>query len=249
MNPHSMKESDTPYDATAPRLSHMADADKPREKALRLGMSSLSSHELLAIIFGTGTRGQNVIDMSRELMRIYDHHLSKMAEKSAPDFIEYNRNHGVQGIGMAKALCLLAGIQLGLRAAEDAKLIKREPILCSKDDADSMRPEFNCLDHEEFWALYLNASAEYITKERICSGTLTATAVDIQKIIRKALLCNASRLIIFHNHPSGNNRPSMQDDSVTRKIKAAAQTLDLTLNDHIIITSTGYYSYNDNGRL
>ena len=231
------------------RLSGVADEDKPREKALRHGMSSLKSHELLAIIFGTGTKGRNVIEMSRELMHIYDGHLSRIAEKSADDVIAYNQDHGVYGIGRAKALCLLAGIQLGLRAAEDAKLIKREPIITSVIAADIMRPEFNGLDHEEFWALYLTNRAEYITKERICSGTLTATAVDVQKIIRKALMCQATRIIVFHNHPSGNNRPSINDDSITRKIKNAAELMDMLLTDHIIISSTGHYSYADEGRL
>ena len=231
------------------RLSGVADEDKPREKALRHGMSSLKSHELLAIIFGTGTKGRNVIEMSRELMYIYDGHLSRIAEKSADDFIAYNQDHGVYGIGRAKALCLLAGIQLGLRAAEDAKLIKREPIITSVIAADIMRPEFNGLDHEEFWALYLTNRAESITKERICSGTLTATAVDVQKIIRKALMCQATRIIVFHNHPSGNNRPSINDDSITRKIKNAAELMDMSLTDHIIISSTGHYSYADEGRL
>ena len=112
-----------------------------------------------------------------------------------------------------------------------------------------MRPEFNGLDHEEFWALYLTNRAEYITKERICSGTLTATAVDVQKIIRKALMCQATRIIVFHNHPSGNNRPSINDDSITRKIKNAAELMDMSLTDHIIISSTGHYSYADEGRL
>ena len=146
------------------RLSGVADEDKPREKALRHGMSSLKSHELLAIIFGTGTKGRNVIEMSRELMHIYDGHLSRIAEKSADDFIAYNQDHGVYGIGRAKALCLLAGIQLGLRAAEDAKLIKREPIITSVIAADVMRPGVNGLAHAAFWALYLTSRAEYITK-------------------------------------------------------------------------------------
>lgn len=229
---------------TTTSIANLADDQLPREKALTFGIKSLSDTELMAIIFGTGMKGVSVLEMSQNILTDNKGHLSDIAAMSPKAFSERYK-----GIGPAKALTLLAGIELGLRAAGDAARKQKNPITSSKFAYELMRSRLQDLDHEEFWALMMNNSAIPVAETFIASGGQTATVVDIKILIRKALENKAVRMIVFHNHPSGNNRPSAQDDALTRKINEAAKLLDIRLDDHIIITPTDYFSYNDNGRL
>lgn len=154
-----------------------------------------------------------------------------------------------KGIGPAKAITLLAALELGMRSAKDATEIQYKQITSSDAAAALMRQHFQALDHEQFWVLLMNNSAKVIRELCVAKGGQTATIVDVKMIMRAALEAKATRIIAFHNHPSGNLRPSMQDDSITRKIKAAAELFDMRLDDHIIISDNGYFSYNDEGRL
>lgn len=229
---------------TTTSFAQMAEDEMPREKALKHGLRSLEDAELMAIIFGTGIKGVSVLDMAHQILERHDGHLSRLASLSATEFIKQHK-----GIGPAKALTLLAGIELGLRAAKDAASMPMQQILSSKLAYDYMRDQLEHLDHEEFWVLLMTHSATIIAKQFIASGGQASTIVDVRILMRRALESKCSRMILFHNHPSGQLRPSMQDDALTQKIKNAAKLLDINVDDHIIITPTSYYSYNDEGRM
>lgn len=215
---------------------------KPREKALRYGMKSLTDDELMAIIFGTGTRGENVFDMCRNILRHHGGHVSKIAQTQPADFVKQHR-----GIGPAKALTLLAGIELGLRAAADAIKLQDPPIDNARIAYEYMKPHLDGLDHEEFWVLLLRQNLTPIGEFRIGQGGLSATVVDIKILMRYALTYSASAMMIFHNHPSGGIKPSGQDTSLTHRIVEAAKLFDIRVIDHIIIGRGKYYSYHDQG--
>lgn len=216
----------------------------PREKALSSGMKALSDAELMAIVFGTGIRGKNVLEMCREILDSHKGHLSKLARMSATEV-----RKAYKGIGDAKALTLLAGIELGVRAAADAVRLE-EPVMNSSETAFRyMNEHLYNLGHEEFWVLYLRNNLTPLKAVCIGRGGLTGTAVDAKIIVREALMMNSAAMMLFHNHPSGILKPSPQDDAVTRKIKDAAALFDIRIIDHIIIGNSAYYSYHDQGNI
>lgn len=225
-------------------INDMPDDERPREKALRHGIKSLSDAELMAIIFSTGIKGLSVIDLSRLILKSREGHLSQIAKMSASEFCKE-----FKGIGPAKALTLLAGLELGARATEDAvKLaMERKPITAPEDIRKLMGAELGNLHHEEFWVLYLSQAGKLLKKVQISRGGISATAVDVRLILREAILASASAMILVHNHPSGNLRPSQQDLALTEKTARAAKFHDIRLNDHIIFTDTGYYSFHNEG--
>lgn len=226
-------------------MSSFADlplSERPREKALRDGMKSLTDTELMAIIFGTGIQGKPVTEMCREILNEHKGHLSRIARMNAKDFISLHR-----GIGPAKALTLLAGIELGLRAAADDIVAKEEAISSSDTAFRYMHPRLYALDHEEFHILLLRNNLTPITAIKVGQGGYTSTVVDVKVVMRNALVHAASAMMLFHNHPSGTLKPSAQDVQLTRKIKEAATLLDIRLLDHIIIGHNDFFSFHDNG--
>lgn len=226
-------------------VNEMADEDKPREKAIRLGMGSLSNAELMAILFRTGSHGLDVMGLSAMILDDFQNHLSHVAKLSVE---ELKRRY--KGLGEAKATTLLAALEIGARARNDAIEEGNKKIMSSQDAFRRMAPHFTNLDHEEFWVLMLNNASHVIREYQAGKGGISATVVDVKLIIREAVSCLASSMILFHNHPSGTMKPSPQDDSLTRKISEAAKLLDIRVNDHIIVnTDFGFYSYHDEGRL
>lgn len=232
------------YIQTTTSFATIAEDERPREKALNQGIGALTDSELLAILFGTGMRGVSVLDMAKNILDDNDGHLCKITELTPEEF-----SKRYKGIGMAKALLILASLELGKRAAADAASMPDRPLSSSRQAYDLMRGRLEDLDHEEFWVAFLNNSAIVIGTEQIALGGQAATYVDIKIIMRRALENKATRIIAYHNHPSGQLKPSMQDDSLTKRIGDAAKILDIRLDDHIIISKRGYYSYNDQGRL
>ena len=237
------------YNAQQPNSASMLIRDmvtdeRPREKALKYGIKSLSNTELMAIIFGTGVAGKSVIQLSNEIIGEYGGHLSKVARMSVKDFL--NR---YKGIGPAKAISLLAALEIGARAASDAASIDYPVISSSSVAVEYMRQHFNRLPHEEFWVMLLNQSSKPIHELNISRGGISATLVDVRIIMKAAIENYASAIILFHNHPSGNLNPSPQDDSLTKKIIEAAKLFDIRVNDHIIISDNGFFSYHDEGKL
>lgn len=225
-------------------IRDMATDERPREKAIRHGIKSLSNAELMAILFGTGVRGKSVINLSEEILRDNDHHLSKVARLSIKDFT--NR---YKGIGEAKAISMLAALELGSRAASDAVTISNPVVRCAETAVNIMRRHFSNLPHEEFWIMLLSQAGKVQREICVSRGGIAVTVVDIKIILKHALENYATSMILFHNHPSGALQPSPQDDSLTRRICAGAKAIDVRVNDHIIVTDSGYYSYNDNGRM
>lgn len=225
-------------------IRDMAIDDRPREKALKNGIKSLTDAELMAIIFGTGMKGKSVIRLSEEILLDNGHHLSKVARLSIKDFT--NR---YKGMGTAKAISILAALELGARSAADAATISHPRITSSSIAFDRMRRNFQSLPHEEFWIMLLNQGAKVIKEIRISQGGVAATVVDVKIILKHIVENYASSVILFHNHPSGTLFPSNEDDALTRRICNGALAVGSKVNDHIIITDSGYYSYNDNGRM
>lgn len=232
------------YSNSNTMIRFLADDEKPREKALAHGIKTLTDVELMAIVFSTGLKGKSVIDLSREILSDNNNHLSIVAQLSPQDFM--NR---YKGIGPAKAITLLAALELGMRSARDATEVQYKKVTSSDIAYKIMRQHFQSLDHEEFWVMFMNNSAKVVREFRVGQGGQTSTVVDVKLVMRAALEAKASRMILFHNHPSGNLQPSMQDDSLTKKIKNAADIFDIKLDDHIIVADNGYYSYNDERRL
>ena len=225
------------------RIADLDEGDKPREKALSQGIRSLSNAELLAIIFGSGLPGKSVISMSQEVLASCDNRLSRLSRLSI-----HEMKKKFKGVGTAKAISLAAAFELGLRTRdEDAALDPQ--IKCSTDIYNIMRIKLERLEYEEFWVLYLSRSNRIIYEECMSKGGVSGTITDIRLILKRALELLASGIILVHNHPSGNLRPSPDDDRITTKTKEAAKLLDINVLDHLIITPTSCFSYNDNGRL
>ncbi len=224
------------------RMADIPEDARPREKALALGMGALTDVELMAIIFSTGIKGKGVMDLCREILVNYRHHLSKIASTPARDFIKNNK-----GIGPAKALTLLAGIELGLRAAADAVKVEEKKMTSSATAFEYMHHHLYNLDHEEFWVLLLRQNLTPLREFRVGQGGLAATYVDVKLIMKEALLSGSPAMMLFHNHPSGSLDASAQDKALTKKIVDAARYFDIRVLDHIIIGKNDYLSFHDEG--
>lgn len=216
--------------------------EKPREKALHQGFNSLTDVELLALLLGTGVQGKSVLEFAREILHDNDDRLAYLARKSVPELIRKYK-----GMGVAKATLLVGAMNFGARTQADLSIA--DPQLASSQSVYSlMRSKLERLNHEEFWVLYLSRANRLICSELLSRGGVSSTVVDAKIIAKGAIDHLASGVILIHNHPSGNTRPSPEDDKITRHITEVCKIVDTTVLDHIIISPTGYYSYRDNGR-
>lgn len=226
-------------------IRDMAKDERPREKAMHLGIKSLSNTELVAILFGTGIKGKSVLRLCEEILADNDNHISNVAKLSVADFVKRYK-----GIGEAKAISLLAALELGARSAEDF-VMKDNPTINSAEKAvQAMKRNFANLPHEEFWVMLLSQSGKIIRKVCVSRGGVAMTAVDVKIVLKSAIENLASAMILFHNHPSGALTPSVQDDNLTRRICEGGRAVDIRVNDHIIVNDGGhYYSYFEHGKL
>lgn len=225
------------------RIADLMKEDRPREKALANGMESLTTVELIAILLGSGSRGESVIDLAQRILKTSDNRLSNIARRSVRGLMK-----SFKGVGEAKAITLLAAIELGKRYREEEP--ETVPVVRDPDAAyHVVRDRMEGLTHEEFWVVYLDNSKRVIGRKRISSGGVTATVVDVKMILKEGIECLATALVLAHNHPSGNLTPSNSDDELTRRIKKAAELIDISVIDHIIVGRKGYYSYSAEGRL
>ncbi|MCU4163863.1 DNA repair protein RadC [Marinilabiliaceae bacterium A049] len=217
--------------------------DRPREKLLEKGISSLSDAELLAIILGSGSSKESAVDLAKKILKDCNNNLNELGKKSVKDL--KSKYHGV---GDAKAITVVACLELGRRRKlqEAAKRIK---ITQSKDVVDIFQPILGDLPHEEFWILLLNRSNRVITRYKISQGGVAGTVIDIKIILKSAIDHLASSIILCHNHPSGNIQPSDMDRQITKKMKEAGKIMDIPVLDHLIITESAYYSFADEGEL
>lgn len=222
------------------KITDWAAEDRPREKLIRKGTSTLSDAELLAILINSGIKQKSALDLARELLGIVNNNLNSLGKLAIADLEKLN------GIGPARAVTIAAALELGRRRklaeVEDVTQIK-----CSKDVADIFGPILSDLVHEEFWILFLNRSNKVINKMKLSQGGLSGTVTDVRIVMKKAIEYLASGIIVCHNHPSGNLNPSDSDSKITQKIKEAGMLMDIQLLDHIIIAEKDYFSFADNG--
>lgn len=223
----------------------LADEEKPREKALNQGIAALTDAELLAILLRVGVKGKSVLTVAREILRLHDNDLAKLARQTPRALARM-----VPGIGPTKAITLIAALELGLRArGAMVRSLEQKKLSGSKAIYQYMRARMELLTHEEFWVIILNNNLVPIACERVNQGGMASTIVDLRILFKKVIDHQAATIAVVHNHPSGNLSPSMADDELTKKIAAAAKILDIRLLDHIIISPTGFYSYHDQSRL
>jgi DNA repair protein RadC len=221
-------------------INKWAEDDRPREKFLLKGKSSLSDSELLAILIGSGSRNESAVQLCQRILASTNNNLNQLGKLSIKQLTEF------KGIGEAKAISIAAALELGRRRRSEEAL-ELDKITSSKAVFEIMQPIIGELPHEEFWVLYLNNSNKVIYKTQSSKGGITGTVVDSRLIFKTALECNATSLILTHNHPSGKLIASEADKEVTKKLKLAGQQMDILVIDHVIITENGYYSFNDNG--
>lgn len=226
-------------------IRNLADDDKPREKAMRMGLRALTPAELIAIQLRTGMAGKSVLEMSREILTKCDNDLAILC-RLTPD--ELSRM--VPGMGPVKAITLMAAIELGARCqSELAKCNERTQITSSQAIYNHMRHKLERLPYEEFWVLTLNRANRIEREWLVSQGGFTSTVIDMRLLFKRVIDSQAAAIALVHNHPSGSFTPSMQDDELTRRIVAAAKLLDIKVLDHVIVSPAGYFSYFDESKL
>lgn len=216
--------------------------DRPREKLLYRGIASLSDAELMAILIGSGNTEETAVELSRRILDSVKNNLNELGKMGTEDLKQF------KGIGEAKAITIIAAMELGRRRNQSVAL-ELEKITCSRDVANYLRPAIGDLPHEEFWVLFLNRQNKILDKQKLSQGGMTGTVIDVRLVMKTALEKRATSLIFSHNHPSGNLDPSDADRKITRQLKEAASVMEIPLLDHLIITQTGYFSFADEGIL
>ncbi len=223
-------------------IKQLENRDRPREKLLELGVKQLSTSELLAIVLGSGNRDQNAVELAQDILKDHNHSLSELSKNSVNDLIKY------KGVGDAKAINVIATLELGKRRSSESAL-EKAIISSSKDAFNQLYPFLSDLSTEHFYLLTLNRANKVIKSNCISQGGFSSTVADPKLIFIFLLEQNASSIILAHNHPAGTLKPSDADLSLTRKIADAGDLLDLAVLDHIIIAGESYLSFMDNGYL
>ena len=224
------------------QLLAWAEEDRPREKLMEKGRHVLTEAELIAILIGSGSRDETAVELSKRILASVGNNLNDLGKLNINELIKF------KGIGEAKAISVMAAMELGRRRKE-SEVVKRDKISISKDAYDIMLPTFVDLPHEEFWLLILNRANLVIKKELISRGGVSGTVVDTKIIFKAAVENYACSIIVCHNHPSGNLKPSEADIRITKNIKDAGKLMEIPLLDHLIITENGFYSFADEGMI
>ncbi|TRO65710.1 RadC family protein [Christiangramia sabulilitoris] len=219
-----------------------AEDDRPREKLLQKGKLSLSDSELIAILLGSGSKNESAVELAKRILSSTNNNLSDLGKLSISQLCTF------KGIGPAKAVSIAAALELGRRRRLEEAL-EQKKISSSNSVFEIMQPIIGELGHEEFWIIYLNNSNKVIEKFQISKGGITGTLVDVRITLKKALEVGAVSIILAHNHPSGNLKASEADKQLTNKLKTAAESLDIKVLDHIIVTEKSYLSFADEGML
>jgi DNA repair protein RadC len=219
-----------------------AEENRPREKLLIHGYSALSDADLIAILIGSGTVDINAVELAEQILLSVNGNLSELGRRSVKDLMKF------KGIGEAKAITISAALEFG-RRRQFSDVVKHEEIRGADDIFQLMLPMMIDLPHEEFWILLLNQASHVIGKHRISSGGVSGIVVDAKMIFRPAIEALAGSLILIHNHPSGQLKPSTYDIELTNKLRLAGKTLDIRVVDHVIVARSGYFSFSDQGLL
>ena len=221
-------------------ISKWSQDDRPREKMILKGISTLSDAELIAILIGKGNKQETAVDLAKRILISQENNLNQLGRLSISDLKKF------KGIGSAKAVTIAAALELG-RRRNISEVLEMKVIKDSQSAFKLMQPVLSDLNHEEFWVVLLNQSNKVIERFMVSKGGITATLVDVRLILKKALEVMATGMIIVHNHPSGKLQPSINDKEITQKIKASAKVMDISLLDHIIVAGTSYFSFADEG--
>ncbi|MEJ6979595.1 DNA repair protein RadC [Pedobacter sp. P351] len=223
-------------------IKSWSEEDRPREKLLSLGRRSLTDAELIAILIGSGNRQETAVELSKRILHSLDSDLDKLGRLSVNELSKF------KGIGEAKAISIISALELGRRRRE-GEVSKVNQISCSKDICNLMSRYFSDLNHEEFWIVLLNRANNVLSQHLISKGGQAGTIADPKIIFQAALENHAASIILCHNHPSGNLKPSQADLNLTRKLRDAGQFLDIGVLDHVIFTNSSYFSFADEGIL
>ena len=226
------------YNNKSLSIKSWAEDDRPREKLLLKGKSTLSDAELIAILIGSGNRNESAVDLSKKILNSIDNSINKLGKLSVLDLQKF------KGIGEAKAISIITALELGRRRRLEEAL-ELPKITSSKAVFSIMQPIIGELQHEEFWIIFLNNSNKVLHKQQSSKGGLTGTLVDVRLVFKKAIELYATAIILCHNHPSGKLQPSNADKLITSKLQKAGETLDIKVLDHLIITENAYFSFAD----
>ena len=223
-------------------IKFLSEDDRPREKFLLKGKSALSDSELLAIILGSGNTQESAVDLSRRILKSVDNNWQKLSLLSIKDLMKF------KGIGEAKAISVAAALEIGRRKASQ-EIPEKISIKSSAEAFAVFFPHLSDLRTEEFWVIFLNQKNQIIYKSQISKGGITGTIVDVRVLFKIALEHFATSIIVAHNHPTGNLKPSDADLKITRNIKNAGEIIDIKLTDHLIIGENEFFSFQDEGLL
>ena len=224
------------------KILSWAEEDRPREKLLLKGRTSLSDAELVAILIGSGSAELSAVELSKKILATTGNDLNALAKLSVQDLMQF------KGIGEAKAISIVSALELG-RRRKNTESRNKIKINSSKDAYEAISAELMDLPTEQFWVIMLNRSNHILKKRLISQGGVSGTVADPKVIFKSALEDLASGIILVHNHPSGNLKPSHADRQLTRKMVEAGKLLELPVLDHLIFTDAGYYSFSDEGEL
>jgi len=219
-------------------IKNWSQDDQPREKLLYKGKATLSDAELVAILIGSGSKEESAVELCKRILASVDNNLSALGKLSIKQLMEF------KGIGEAKAITIVAALELGRRRRGEEAL-EQKKITSSTSVFELMQPIIGELPHEEFWIIYMNNSNKVIQKNQLSKGGITGTLVDVRLALKTAIEVGAVGLILVHNHPSGTLKPSQADKQITQKLKIAGESLDIKVLDHLIITEKAYFSFAD----
>ncbi len=223
-------------------IKNWAIDDRPREKLLAKGAAVLSNSELLAILINNGSKNKSAVELAKEILKLGHDNLNELGKLSLSDFKQ------VKGIGEAKSIIITAALELGRRRQASAAL-EKTVVRSSRDIAAYLQATLKDYSYEVFAVVFLNRANKINHFEIISKGGITGTVADPRIILKKALEEDATSIVLCHNHPSGNLKPSRADEELTKKIKEAAAYFDIKIIDHIIVSEDGFYSFADEGIL
>lgn len=223
-------------------IKEWAHEDRPREKLLSKGIGSLSDTELIAILIRSGNKDETAVDVAKRILNSVKNNLNQLGKLSVADLKKQ------KGIGEAKAITIIAALELG-RRRKLSEIVDKKKISSSQDVYELFHPIIGDLPYEEFWILFLNRANKIVEKARISQGGVSGTVIDIKIILKMAIEKLSSSIILCHNHPSGNSKPSKTDMDITRKLKEAGKIMDISVLDHVIIADTQFYSFADEGAI
>lgn len=219
-------------------IKALAEDDRPREKLISKGVKALSDSELLGILIATGNKNETAIQLAQRILNAHQQSINELAKLQVNDLKKF------KGIGEAKAITIVAALEMGRRRSDET-INKKTNITSSFQAYKFINSKLCDLPHEEFWVIFLNRNNSVIKTECISRGGVSGTVVDIRLILKLAIECLASAIVIAHNHPSGSLKPSEADKALTKKVKEAGKLMEIELQDHLIIGEQNYYSFGD----